>query len=102
MKGFSSCILPSQAFLAQHLSPFGFPIATLADSHLVDELVEKLSLNEKAFGDFRSGRYAWLLQDITPLVNPIPYRGRQSIFEIPDARLPSVSDASQKRCTEAD
>ncbi len=59
-------------------------IATLADCHLVDELVEKLSPNEKAFGDFRSGRYTWLLQDITPLVNRIDHLGRQSIFEIPD------------------
>jgi hypothetical protein len=39
-------------------------VATLADCHVVDELVAKLSSNERAFGDFRSGRYAWLLRDI--------------------------------------
>ena len=55
-------------------------VATLTNCHLVDELTEKLSPFERDFGDFRSGRYAWLLQDVKPLVNPIPYRGRQSIL----------------------
>lgn len=32
------------------------------------------------FGDFRAGRFAWLLDDIEPLADPIPARGRQRLW----------------------
>lgn len=34
------------------------------------------------WGDYRPGRYAWLLADITPLPDPIPARGRQGLWTI--------------------
>lgn len=32
------------------------------------------------FGDYRPGRFAWLLADITPLEEPIPARGYQGLW----------------------
>lgn len=36
------------------------------------------------FGDFSSGRFAWRLVDPVPLPEPVPYRGQQGFFTVPD------------------
>ncbi len=36
--------------------------------------------NERAFGDYAPGRYAWILKDIHPLKTPIQVKGRQGIW----------------------
>lgn len=33
------------------------------------------------FGDFTPGRYAWLLADVVPLIEPVPAPGRQGLWE---------------------
>jgi hypothetical protein len=35
---------------------------------------------ELAFGDYAPGRYAWILEDIKPLPEPIPARGQQGLW----------------------
>ncbi|MGI4792011.1 MAG: hypothetical protein ACRYFS_24575 [Janthinobacterium lividum] len=35
---------------------------------------------EYAFGDYRPGRWAWVLRDIVPLPKPVPTRGFQRIW----------------------
>ena len=40
--------------------------------------------SERMMGDFTPGRFAWVLHDIRPLPKPIPFRGRQQLFEVPD------------------
>lgn len=37
--------------------------------------------NEKAFGDYAPGRYAWLLANIQALPEPIPAKGALSLWE---------------------
>lgn len=37
--------------------------------------------NEKAFGDYAPGRYAWLLANIRALPEPIPAKGALSLWE---------------------
>lgn len=39
---------------------------------------------ELSFGDYTPGRWAWLLVDVEPLRKPIPWRGKQGFFEVPD------------------
>ncbi len=39
---------------------------------------------ELDFGDFSVGRYAWQLANPRRFANPIPYRGHQQIFNVPD------------------
>lgn len=35
---------------------------------------------ERPFGDYRDGRWAWILTDILPLAEPIPARGHQGLW----------------------
>lgn len=35
--------------------------------------------NERAFGDYGPGRFAWLLANVRPLRSPLPYRGAQGL-----------------------
>ena len=68
--------------------------AILAVANLVDvvplskEYVEQLTLQERTFGDYRPGRFAWVLDDIRPLSRPIEWRGQQGLWTIyDDARI---------------
>lgn len=39
------------------------------------------SLEERAFGDWSPGRYAWVLSDVVRLPQPIPTRGYQQVWQ---------------------
>ncbi len=41
----------------------------------------KLSDQERAFGDYSSNRFGWMLSNIIKLENPIPARGMQGLWE---------------------
>lgn len=41
-----------------------------------------LTDQERTFGDYSSGRYAWLLADVRPLAHPIPYRGTHRLWDV--------------------
>lgn len=38
---------------------------------------------ERRLGNYGPGRYGWCLENVTP-IKPIPYRGEQGLFTIPD------------------
>ena len=42
---------------------------------------------EFAFGHYEPGRFAWVLRDVVRLPEPIPFTGRQGIFDVPDELL---------------
>ena len=46
---------------------------------------------QRPYGDFRCGRYAWLLTDVRPLKHPGPMRGRQGLWTPPYGCLEAVS-----------
>jgi hypothetical protein len=50
---------------------------------------------ERHMGDFSEGRYAWFLMDIRPLAKPIPWRGLQGLFTIPDEVLVAGAPAPE-------
>src|SRR5262249_6561064 len=51
-------------------------------NQLVDATTgHQLTDQERAFGDYTPGRYAWLLTDIRALPEPIPARGAQGLWE---------------------
>ena len=52
---------------------------------------------EIAHGDFRLGRSAWMTNDLKRFQEPIPYRGRQGLF---DVDLPEFSSMSGKVTTQ--
>lgn len=43
--------------------------------------------SEYAFGNYAPGRFAWVLRDVEVLPEPIPFKGRQGIFDVPDELL---------------
>jgi hypothetical protein len=67
--------------------PLGAIIATcrlVACEHTDAVLARGISSMEEAFGNYGPGRYAWRLEDIEPLPEPVPYRGAQGFFDVPD------------------
>ncbi len=51
--------------------------------NMPDEIINRLTMEEKAFGDYSEGRYAWILEDHIKFKNPVPARGTLSIWEYP-------------------
>ncbi len=61
---------------------------TLESIHKAEDVREAISDQEKAFGDFRNGRYAWKLSDPVIFEEPIPYSGKMKLFDVPDKLIP--------------
>ncbi|MFZ5688643.1 MAG: ASCH domain-containing protein [Bacillota bacterium] len=69
--------------------PCGVVIATcrLVDCvTITPEFVATLSEQERAFGDYTQGRYAWILDNVRRLERPVPANGRQRLWEL-DERI---------------
>lgn len=39
---------------------------------------------DEALGNWEPGRFAWRFENVRPLIKPIPYRGAQGLFDVPD------------------
>ncbi len=72
--------------------PFGYIIGkvTLTDVirigtgtllHTSDEMMNNLTMEEKAFGDYTAGRFAWMLQDAVAFKTPLGARGSLTLWE---------------------
>jgi activating signal cointegrator 1 len=59
-------------------------VIRVEDLGMNDELINRLTMEEKAFGDYSEGRYAWVLEEAIQFDKPIPARGTLSIWEFPD------------------
>ena len=55
-------------------------IVPIEHLHLSVEKLDALTLEEKAFGDYK-GRYAWLFADPLPLEPPIPISGALRLWD---------------------
>jgi hypothetical protein len=42
-----------------------------------------VSAQELAFGDFEAGRFAWMLDNVRPLFEPVAYTGERGFFDVP-------------------
>lgn len=40
---------------------------------------------QKAWGNFEPGRWAWFLEDVEQLNPPVPYRGAQGLWDVPQS-----------------
>jgi hypothetical protein len=63
--------LPRGAIIGTVVLEASLPTATLVDSG--------------PFGDFSPGRFAWRMSDPQALAEPIPFRGMQGFFDVPDS-----------------
>lgn len=41
----------------------------------------RVAEDQRPYGDFATGRYAWLLTDIAPLPEPVSVKGKQGLWE---------------------
>jgi hypothetical protein len=48
--------------------------------------------DDRACGDFSPGRFAWKRDEFRLFEQPIPYRGAQGIFNVPDDLIPIGRD----------
>lgn len=54
--------------------------------------------DDRVCGDFSAGRFAWKRDEFRLFERPIPYRGAQGIFSVPDNLIPIwVGDAGEDR-----
>lgn len=73
-------ILPLGAIVATAVLVRVVPVQTLIDEGLPDL--------ERVYGNFEEGRYGWVLDDVIPLEQPVPYKGSQGFFNVPDELFP--------------
>lgn len=70
--------------------PFGALIGTaiLERWERSETLREKISRKELTYGNYMDGRFGWRMVDPVAFPDPIPYRGAQGFFDVPDDLVP--------------
>lgn len=76
---------PFRDVLADVVLPFGAAlcVVNLRDVEPAEDVAPRLSWNEFHFGNYAPGRFAWRLDCLRPLPEPIPIVGRQGLFNVP-------------------
>lgn len=74
--------------------PFGAIIGfvNLVDVKRTEDIVQDVSALERLYGDYSSGRYAWITDSFKAFDEPIPYKGSQGFFNIPDEFIKEVAN----------
>jgi activating signal cointegrator 1 len=87
-------ILQAAGFESWADLPLGVVLGTveLSACQRVNEL-SAINGVELALGDYRSGRWAWLLENAQALPEPIPWKGKRGVYDIPDSVLPCLVEA---------
>ena len=65
--------------------PFGALVATarLVAVHRTEDIALTVNGLERLLGDFGPGRYAWELDEVTVLAEPVPCRGSLGLWALP-------------------
>ncbi len=58
-------------------------VVTLVDCLTTEKARELISCDEMRWGDYCEGRYAWKLENVRVLVEPVPCRGMQGFWDWP-------------------
>lgn len=53
---------------------------------------DRLTDQERAFGDYSPGRWGWILSDVRPLKQPIPWKGALGLWKIHDLGILAIED----------
>lgn len=63
--------------------PLGAAVAVceLRAVYRTEEVIDRLSAHERAFGNYQPGRSAWHLVNVRPLLPPIVVRGQQGLWD---------------------
>lgn len=58
-------------------------VARIVEVVPTEEAALKISALERLYGDYSAGRYAWILEDVRALDEPIGCKGQQRIWNVP-------------------
>ena len=64
---------PGHAVLQVH------PDCLLGDDPFYDPRIHRNFTDQRPYGDFTAGRFAWLLSDVKPVDPPVPFKGGQGL-----------------------
>jgi hypothetical protein len=80
---FQECLAAAELHRLRDL-PLGCVVGMvhLVDCVPVSDLADALGVRERCFGDFRDGRYAWMLADAMALATPRRCVGQLGLFEV--------------------
>jgi hypothetical protein len=73
--------------------PLGAIVATVTVDQCCEMTADSIAAlrasdpDEHAFGNYQPGRFAWVLRDVERLAEPVPWKGSQGIFEVPNEAL---------------
>ena len=62
-------------------------VCVLSDVLRTEELLLEIGPVEKIYGNYGFGRFGWVLTDICALHDPVPFKGHQGFFDVPDDLL---------------
>jgi hypothetical protein len=82
---FESALLASRGAHWTRL-PRGFLLCKveIVDCQRITEDNIPLDEQERRLGDYTPGRFMWITTSLEAFRTPLPYRGRQGLFEVPD------------------
>ena len=66
-----------------------------SDSPTVEQLLRARPRRERRFGDFSSGRWVWVLDDVRQVESPLPCRGTLGLWEVPESMAAIVDARTQ-------
>lgn len=64
-------------------------VVNLTNCEPTKEVVRRISQYEMLLGDYGAGRFAWTMDDVQMLQQPLHVRGHQSFFEVDDKSIQS-------------
>jgi hypothetical protein len=84
--------------LTIHTVPLGaiVALAQLDGCVRVETIRDSLSPTELLLGNYDDDRWAWMFSHFVLLTHPIPYKGRQGLFDIPDTLVRDHLNATRE------
>lgn len=74
-------------------------VARLVDVMRTEEVASRISGLERHLGDYTPGRFAWILEEVRALPEPIPCRGALGLWHVPVDLLGPLALADLKAPT---
>lgn len=82
-EGLLGHMAPSHERLTRHRGCVVALARVVACEAMTDESIDGETLLELEVGDWQPGRYAWRLEDVRPLSEPLALKGRQGMWTLP-------------------
>lgn len=83
--------------------PFGalLGVVRLVDCRPTESLISRITQKERDLGNYDPGRFGWIFDNAFQFIEqPIPYKGMQGFFEVPDSLLHDVPLPDWALCAE--